>query len=51
MSKERYKNGKNNTFRCRNDDSLIYVGSTCLPWYKRWHKHKKAALMKTTTGI
>ena len=39
-SEERYKNGKIYTIRYRNDDSLIYVGSTCLPLYKRWYKHK-----------
>jgi hypothetical protein len=40
MSEERYKNGKIYTIRYRGDDSLIYVGSTCLPLYKRWYKHK-----------
>ena len=34
MSGERYKNGKIYTIRYRNDDSLIYVGSSCLPLYK-----------------
>jgi len=38
---ERYKNGKIYTIRYRNDSTLIYVGSTCLPLYKRWHAHKK----------
>jgi hypothetical protein len=41
MSEERYKNGKIYTIRYRGDDSLIYVGSTCLPLYKRWYKHKQ----------
>jgi hypothetical protein len=40
-SEERYKNGKIYTIRYRGDDNLIYVGSTCLPLYKRWHNHKK----------
>ncbi len=40
MSEERYKNGKIYTIRYRGDDSLIYVGSTCLPLYKRMYKHK-----------
>jgi hypothetical protein len=39
-SEERYKNGKIYTIRYRGDDALIYVGSTCLPLYKRWYKHK-----------
>ena len=39
-SEERYKNGKIYTIRYRGDDSLIYVGSTCLPLYKRMYKHK-----------
>ncbi len=41
MSEERYKNGKIYTIRYRGDDSLIYVGSTCLPLYKRWYNHKQ----------
>ena len=40
MSEERYKNGKIYTIRYRGDDALIYVGSTCLPLYKRWYQHK-----------
>ena len=36
----KYKNGKIYTIRYRNDDSLIYVGSTTQPLYKRWHQHK-----------
>lgn len=43
-SEERYKNGKIYTIRYRGDDSLIYVGSTCLPLYKRWYKHKFSCL-------
>ncbi len=29
------------TVRCRDDNNLIYVGSTCQALYKRWHEHKK----------
>ncbi len=25
----------------KNDDSLIYVGSTIQPLFKRWHQHKQ----------
>ena len=35
----RYKNGKIYTIRNRNNNDLIYVGSTCLPLYKRWYIH------------
>ena len=38
----RYRNGKIYTFRYRNDNNLIYVGSICLPLYKRWYKHKNS---------
>jgi hypothetical protein len=36
----KYKNGKIYTIRYKNDDSLIYVGSTVTPLYKRFAKHK-----------
>jgi hypothetical protein len=36
----KYKNGKIYTIRNRNDDTLIYVGSTVLPLYKRFSNHK-----------
>lgn len=36
-----YSKGVIYTVRYRNDDSLIYVGSTIQPLYKRWHQHKK----------
>jgi Zn-finger nucleic acid-binding protein len=39
-----YKAGKIYTIRYRNDDSLIYVGSTIQPLYKRWYEHKKSCL-------
>ena len=35
-----YKNGKIYTIRYKNDDTLIYVGSTTQPLYKRWFEHK-----------
>ena len=37
---KRYKNSKIYTIRYRNDNSLIYVGSTTQPLYKRWYEHK-----------
>ena len=36
----KYKNGKIYTIRYKNDDSLIYVGSTVQPLYKRFAVHK-----------
>ncbi len=27
--------------KCRDDNNLIYVGSTVQPLYKRWHQHKR----------
>lgn len=36
-----YSNGKIYTIRYRNDNSLIYVGSTCQELYKRFSKHKE----------
>lgn len=36
-----YKNGKIYTIRYRNDDSLIYVGSTTNSLAKRFHDHKR----------
>jgi hypothetical protein len=32
--------GKIYTIRYKGDDELIYIGSSCLPLYKRWYKHK-----------
>ena len=40
---DKYKNGKIYTIRCKNDDSLIYVGSTAQPLFKRWYEHKSKA--------
>ena len=37
----KYHNGKIYTIRCRDDDTLIYVGSSCLPLHKRFYEHKK----------
>jgi len=37
---DKYKNGKIYTIRYKNDDSLIYVGLTVQPLFKRWHQHK-----------
>ena len=37
---DKYKNGKIYTIRCKNDNTLIYVGSTVQPLFKRWHQHK-----------
>jgi len=37
---DKYKNGKIYTIRCKNDDSLIYVGSTVQPLFKRWFEHQ-----------
>ena len=38
---ERYKRGKIYTIRCRDDDSLVYVGSTIQPLAKRIGAHRK----------
>ena len=40
---DKYKNGKIYTIRYKNDDSLIYVGSTIQPLFKRWYEHKSKA--------
>ena len=36
-----YADGKIYTIRNRNDTTLIYVGSTTQPLYKRFYSHKK----------
>ena len=41
---DKYKNGKIYTIRYKNDDSLIYVGLTVQPLFKRWHQHKKNSI-------
>ncbi len=38
---DKYKNGKIYTIRYKNDESLIYVGSTVQPLFKRWFEHKR----------
>ena len=37
----KYHNGKIYTIRCKDDDNLIYVGSSCLPLHKRFYDHKQ----------
>ncbi len=37
----KYNNGKIYTIRYRDDNNLIYVGSTVQPLYKRWNQHKR----------
>ena len=39
-----YSNGKIYTLRCRNDTTLIYVGSTIQPLCKRFSGHKNRSL-------
>jgi hypothetical protein len=39
-----YQNSKIYTIRCKNDPSLIYIGSTIQPLSKRWGGHKKDSL-------
>ena len=41
---DKYKNGKIYTIRYKNDDSLIYVGSTVQPLFKRWFEHKSRVI-------
>jgi hypothetical protein len=37
---DKYKNGKIHTIICKTDDTLIYVGSTIQPLFKRWYEYK-----------
>jgi hypothetical protein len=37
---DKYKNGKIYTIRCKNDDTLIDIGSTIQPLFQRWYGHK-----------
>ena len=46
-----YQQGKIYTIRCRTDKTLIYVGSTIQPLYKRLHKHKCASKTEKTRLI
>ncbi len=45
-----YKKGKIYTIRNKNDDTLIYVGSTVQPLFKRWHSHKTKAFMENSNA-
>lgn len=38
-----YQQGKIYTIRCRTDDTLVYVGSTIQPLYKRFDSHKRSS--------
>jgi hypothetical protein len=40
----KFKNGKIYTIRNRNDETLIYVGSTVQSLYKRFSQHKKDSI-------
>jgi hypothetical protein len=46
-----YSKGKIYTIRCRNDDTLIYVGSTIQPLSKRWGGHKVDSLRYTNMPL
>ena len=37
------------TIRCKNDDFLIYVGSTIQPLFKRWFQHKSKVNTEKST--
>jgi len=40
----KYENGKIYTLRCHDDQTLIYVGSTTQPLYKRFFQHKRDSI-------
>ena len=40
----KYNNGKIYTIRCHDDNTLIYVGSTTQPLYKRFFQHKRDSI-------
>ena len=44
----KYNNGKIYTVRYRDDESLIYVGSTIQPLYKRWNDRKTRSQCETS---
>ncbi len=47
----RYRNGKMYAIRYKGDDSLIYVGSTCLvPLHKRFYVHKNTCFNQNTSN-
>ena len=41
MTDNKYANGKIYTIRYKNDNNLIYGGSTIQPLYKRFADHKR----------
>ena len=43
MTDNKYKKGQIYTIRNKNDDKLIYVGSTIQTLYKRFADHKRRA--------
>ncbi len=47
----KYKNGKIYTIRYRNDETLICVGSTVQPLYKRLSQHKKDSKKEKNENI
>ncbi len=46
-----YSKGVIYTIRNRNDDTKIYVGSTCQPLYKRFHQHKLSCKQEKLMNI
>ena len=46
-----YQQSKIYTIRCKNDDTLIYVGSTTQPLSHRWGGHKKSSKKQTNRLI
>jgi hypothetical protein len=40
MTDNKYQNGKIYTIRNKNDETLIYIGSTVQPLHKRFYEHK-----------
>jgi gas vesicle protein len=43
MTDNKYQNGKIYTIRNKNDETLIYIGSTVQPLHKRYYEHKQNA--------
>jgi hypothetical protein len=50
MTDNKYQNGKIYTIRNKNNDTLIYVGSTIQPLHKRFHAHKNNAYNEKCKG-
>ena len=50
MTDNKYQNGKIYTIRNKNNDTLIYVGSTVQPLHKRFHAHKFNAYNEKCKG-